>query len=223
MSSRRTSRGGARIMSPSRCDVVTLAVLVVVLRRDCDRAFARRRAGAGVSDQADPPRRAVPRRRHHRHPRARGRAEADRGAGAAVIVDNRPGAGGNIGAELVAKSPPDGYTLLMGTVGTHAINASLYAKMPYDPSRTSRRSSSWPACRTCSSSTRRVPRQHGAGADRLRQGESGQAQLRVARQRHVDPSVRRAVQDDDGRAHDARAVQGQRARAAPISSAARCS
>ena len=49
-----------------------------------------------------------------------------------AVIDNRPGAGGNIGAELVAKAPADGYTMLMGTVGTHAINASLYAKMPYD-------------------------------------------------------------------------------------------
>ena len=52
--------------------------------------------------------------------------------GQPAVVDNRPGAGGNIGAELVAKSPPDGYTLLMGTVGTHAINPALYPKMPYD-------------------------------------------------------------------------------------------
>jgi len=48
------------------------------------------------------------------------------------VVDNRPGAGGNNGSAEVAKSPNDGYTLLMGTVGTHAINPSLYPKMPYD-------------------------------------------------------------------------------------------
>ena len=52
-----------------------------------------------------------------------------------VIVDNKPGAGGNIGADAVAKSPPDGYTILMGAVATHAINPTLYASIPYDPIR----------------------------------------------------------------------------------------
>ena len=50
-----------------------------------------------------------------------------------VVVENRTGAGGNIGAEVVAKSPPDGYTLVMGTIGTHAVNVSLFSKLPYDP------------------------------------------------------------------------------------------
>ncbi len=59
--------------------------------------------------------------------------ELQRALGVAVLVDNKPGAGGNSGAAEVAKSPADGYTLLMGTVGTHAINASLYPKLPFDP------------------------------------------------------------------------------------------
>ena len=53
--------------------------------------------------------------------------------GQPVTVDNRPGAGGNIGAEITAKSAPDGYTLLMTTSGIMAINPALYSKIPFDP------------------------------------------------------------------------------------------
>lgn len=60
-------------------------------------------------------------------------AELSKAFGQQVIIDNRPGAGGNVGAQLVARAPADGYTLLMGTVGTHGINQSLYPKLPYDP------------------------------------------------------------------------------------------
>ncbi|SDD78993.1 Tripartite-type tricarboxylate transporter, receptor component TctC [Cupriavidus sp. YR651] len=60
-------------------------------------------------------------------------AELSKLPGWNVVVDNKPGAGGNIGTDIVAKSTPDGYTLLMGTVGTHGINQSLYGKLPFDP------------------------------------------------------------------------------------------
>jgi tripartite-type tricarboxylate transporter receptor subunit TctC len=53
--------------------------------------------------------------------------------GQAVIIDNKPGAGGNIGADAAAKSAPDGYTIVMGAVATHAINPTLFPKLPYDP------------------------------------------------------------------------------------------
>ena len=55
--------------------------------------------------------------------------------GQQFVVENKVGAGGNIGADLVAKAPPDGYTLLMATVSTHAINPGLYKNMPYNPVR----------------------------------------------------------------------------------------
>src|SRR5262245_5778655 len=55
--------------------------------------------------------------------------------GQSLVIDNRGGAGGNIAAELCAKSPADGYTVMMGTIGTHAINHSLYAKLGYHPQR----------------------------------------------------------------------------------------
>src|SRR5439155_24150617 len=52
--------------------------------------------------------------------------------GQSVVVENKPGAGGNIGADMVAKSAPDGYTILLGALSTHAVNPSLYKTMPYD-------------------------------------------------------------------------------------------
>jgi tripartite-type tricarboxylate transporter receptor subunit TctC len=55
--------------------------------------------------------------------------------GQSVIVENKPGAGGNIGADYVAKAAPDGYNVVVGTVGTHAINGALYQNMPYEMTR----------------------------------------------------------------------------------------
>ena len=61
--------------------------------------------------------------------------ELTKSFGQSFIVENRAGAGGNVGADAVAKSAPDGYTILMGTVGTHGINKALYATMSFDPVR----------------------------------------------------------------------------------------
>ncbi|HTQ01972.1 MAG TPA: tripartite tricarboxylate transporter substrate binding protein [Casimicrobiaceae bacterium] len=55
--------------------------------------------------------------------------------GQSVVVENKPGAGGNIGADYVAKSAPDGYTILLGALSTHAVNPSLYKSMPYDAAK----------------------------------------------------------------------------------------
>ncbi len=55
--------------------------------------------------------------------------------GQPVVVDNKPGAGGNIGSGSVARAAPDGYTILGGTISSHAINVSLYPKLPYDPAK----------------------------------------------------------------------------------------
>ncbi|MFO1314891.1 MAG: tripartite tricarboxylate transporter substrate binding protein [Burkholderiales bacterium] len=53
--------------------------------------------------------------------------------GQPVVIENKPGAGGNVGSDLVAKAAPDGYTILGGTISSHAINVSVYPSMPYDP------------------------------------------------------------------------------------------
>lgn len=61
--------------------------------------------------------------------------ELSQALGQPVVIENKGGAGGNIGADAVAKAAPDGYTLLMGTVGTHGINKSLYSKLSFDPQK----------------------------------------------------------------------------------------
>jgi tripartite-type tricarboxylate transporter receptor subunit TctC len=60
-------------------------------------------------------------------------ADLSKALGVSVVIDHKPGAGGGVGSDIVAKSPPDGYTILGGTVSTHAINATLYKTLPYDP------------------------------------------------------------------------------------------
>lgn len=62
-------------------------------------------------------------------------AELSKIFGQMIVIDNRPGAGGNIAAELAAKSAPDGYTLFMGTIGTQSVNQYMYSKLPYDPQK----------------------------------------------------------------------------------------
>ncbi|MBK7658988.1 MAG: tripartite tricarboxylate transporter substrate binding protein [Betaproteobacteria bacterium] len=59
--------------------------------------------------------------------------EMQKALGQPVVVEPKPGAGGNVGADAVAKSAPDGYTILMATIGTHAINQTLYKSLPFDP------------------------------------------------------------------------------------------
>ncbi|HEY9065270.1 MAG TPA: tripartite tricarboxylate transporter substrate binding protein [Burkholderiaceae bacterium] len=64
---------------------------------------------------------------------ARALAEKVQASLGTVVIENKPGAGGNLGVDLVAKAPPDGSTIVMGAVATHAINPWLFAKLPYDP------------------------------------------------------------------------------------------
>ena len=91
--------------------------------------------GAGVSDKADQADRALRGGRRDRHRRAhRGQKLQDKW-GPAVIVENRAGAGGNVGAEAVFTAAPDGYTLLFTAQGPLVVNQYLFEKIPYEPEK----------------------------------------------------------------------------------------
>jgi NAD(P)-dependent dehydrogenase (short-subunit alcohol dehydrogenase family) len=131
--------------------------------------------------------------------------------GQPVVIDNKPGAGGNTGADFVAKSPADGYTLVLGTVGTHSINGALYAKMPYDMVKDFA-----PVTLLRDTPNLLVDQQRRAGEDprgihRPRQ-EGRQDDLRLGGLGHLDPRLGRAVQDHDRDRHDAHSLQGPRHR-----------
>ena len=131
--------------------------------------------------------------------------------GQAVVVENRTGAGGNIAAELVAKSAPDGYTLVMGTASAHTVNVTLFSKLPYDPVRDfapvphSREPEGLLAVHP-SVPANNVPDLIALGC------QARQPELCLRRRGHGQPPRGRALQDDGESGHGARALQGRRAR-----------
>src|SRR5215831_1861086 len=92
-----------------------------------------RRLGAGLSDATHPARGCDGCRRPHGRRRARHRRVCRQSLGQSIVIENRPGGGGNLGAEAIAKAPPDGYTIGLIQLGNVAINPHIYADMTFDP------------------------------------------------------------------------------------------
>ena len=138
--------------------------------------------------------------------------ELQKNLGQPVTVENRPGAGGNLGGEMAAKAPADGYTLFMTTSGIQAINPALYSKMSYDPNKDLVPVAPLVSLNNVLVLHPSVPGHVGARRDRGGQGESGQDHLCLVRQRDFDPHVGRAVQAPYRREHAAHPLQGQRSR-----------
>ena len=132
--------------------------------------------------------------------------ELDKALGQRFLVENKPGAGGNLGAAQVARATPDGYTLGMGTVSTHAINPSLYKKLPYDPDTAFAPVSLIATLPNVLVVNPEIQAKSVPELIELLKAEPGGPHLRLLRTRHFAPSRSRAVRDQDRHQDDACAL-----------------
>jgi hypothetical protein len=135
--------------------------------------------------------------------------------GQQVVVENRPGAGGVVGSEIVAKSAPDGYTLIMGNAGSHGINAAVYSKLPYDILKDFAPVSQIAIAPNIFVVNPGLPVHTIPGIHRLCEGASRTALLCVRRQRQQLAHVDGAPEVDGGHRRRARALQGIDTRRSP--------
>ena len=142
--------------------------------------------------------------------------------GQQIVVDNRPGAGGNIGLAALAKSEPDGYTLGVGAAGGLAANVSLYSKMPFDAQKDFVPITLLAAHPVRSRRAADVADQERRRPDRAGEGRAGQAGGRPRRQRHGDAPLGAAAEADGRASTSPRSPTRARARSRSTSSAARC-
>ena len=173
----------------------------------CFRRLDRHRRGCGLSRAADPLRHPERGGRRARHRGARRDGAALRQLGQQIIIDNRAGASGIIGTEVIARATPDGYTIGHGNIQTLAIARSVHSSCLTTsqelPAGRAHVRHAEPAGRHAVAAG-----EVGAGADRVREEESRQAPLRLHRQRLERPRRHGALQADDRHADDAHAVQG---------------
>ena len=131
--------------------------------------------------------------------------------GTTIVVDNKGGAGGSVGSEIASRAAPDGYTILGGTISSHAINVSLYPKIGYDPIKSFEPITLIGTNPTVLVVNQASPYKTLRRRDRRGQGEEA-AHRRLGRQRHLAAPLARAAQGARRHRHHAHPVQGQRAR-----------